>query len=229
MESKRFLLFYSLASGRNHTKPIHFFTRYFRTHFHIAPQFALVLPYGLFHSRLPTKILCHACATWPTRAIILGFMTELIGLYVSSCNFCSYFSDLEAEMPIHTDLKDSHCSVFENWSVFVVAACLLTVGCVMLIFFFFRNQQSTWVLYDLMCWLSLVVRSPPARRSLLWIQSTVDWCMAPRKWGFDLKSNSTNYLDHGHHGDPAFTRKIPMVEPGIEPGTSWLVARSADH
>ena len=25
------------------------------------------------------------------------------------------------------------------------------------------------------------------------------------------------------------TREIPMVEPGIEPGTSWLVARSSDH
>ena len=23
--------------------------------------------------------------------------------------------------------------------------------------------------------------------------------------------------------------KIPMVEPGIEPGTSWLVVRSSDH
>ena len=23
--------------------------------------------------------------------------------------------------------------------------------------------------------------------------------------------------------------KIPMVEPGIEPGTSWLVLRSSDH
>ena len=36
------------------------------------------------------------------------------------------------------------------------------------------SNQSTWVLYELMCWLSLVVRSPPARRSLSWIQSTVD-------------------------------------------------------
>jgi hypothetical protein len=23
--------------------------------------------------------------------------------------------------------------------------------------------------------------------------------------------------------------KIPMVEPGIEPGTSWLLVRNADH
>ena len=28
------------------------------------------------------------------------------------------------------------------------------------------SNQSTWVLYELMCWLSLVVRSPPTRRSL---------------------------------------------------------------
>jgi hypothetical protein len=44
-----------------------------------------------------------------------------------------------------------------------------------------------------------------------------------------LKSKSTNYQDHGHHGEPPPTRKIPMVEPGIEPGTSWLVVRSSDH
>jgi hypothetical protein len=43
--------------------------------------------------------------------------------------------------------------------------------------------------------------------------------MAPRKWGFYLKSKSTNYPDHGYHGDPPPTRKIPMVEPGIELGT----------
>ena len=36
------------------------------------------------------------------------------------------------------------------------------------------STQSTWVLYELMCWLSVVVRSTPARRSLSWIQSTVD-------------------------------------------------------
>ena len=40
-----------------------------------------------------------------------------------------------------------------------------------LFFFSVISNQSTWVLYELMCWLSLVVRSPPARRSLSWIQS----------------------------------------------------------
>ena len=35
-----------------------------------------------------------------------------------------------------------------------------------------------------------------------------------------LKSRSSNYPDHGHHGDSPPTRKIPMVDPGIEPGTS---------
>ena len=51
------------------------------------------------------------------------------------------------------------------------------------------------------------------------------------RWGAKrgLKCRSTNYPDHGHHGHPPPTRKIPMVEPGIEPGTSWLVVRSSDH
>ena len=67
-----------------------------------------------------------------------------------------------------------------------------------------------------------------ARRSLV-SSITVDWFLAPRIWGFYLKSKSTNYRDYGHYGDPPPTRKIPMVEPGIEPGTSWLVVRSSDH
>jgi hypothetical protein len=29
-----------------------------------------------------------------------------------------------------------------------------------------------------------------------------------------------NYPEHGHHGNLPFKRKIPMVEPGIEPVTS---------
>ena len=40
---------------------------------------------------------------------------------------------------------------------------------------------------------------------------------------------STNYPDHGHHGNFSLQGKIPMVEPGIEPGTSWLVVRDPDH
>jgi hypothetical protein len=35
-----------------------------------------------------------------------------------------------------------------------------------------------------------------------------------------LNLNSTNYPDHAHHGDPPYQGKIPMVESGIEPGTS---------
>jgi hypothetical protein len=26
-----------------------------------------------------------------------------------------------------------------------------------------------------------------------------------------------------------YQEKIPMVEPGIEPGTSWIVVRNTDH
>jgi hypothetical protein len=50
--------------------------------------------------------------------------------------------------------------------------------------------------------------------------------------GGALNLNSINYPDHGHHGDPRilpYQGKFPMVEPGIEPGTSLLVVRNADH
>jgi hypothetical protein len=90
------------------------------------------------------------------------------------------------------------------------------------------NQNTRYSMSWCAGWLTIVLRSPPAR-SLSWIQSFVDWFMAPRKWGFNLKTKSTNCPDHGHHVDPPPTRKIPMVEPGIEPGTSWLVVRSSDH
>ena len=47
--------------------------------------------------------------------------------------------------------------------------------------------------------------------------------------GGGLKPKSTNYPDHGHHGNLSLQGKIPMVEPGIEPGTSSLVVRDPDH
>jgi hypothetical protein len=75
---------------------------------------------------------------------------------------------------------------------------------------------------------SLAWWGPLHRRDLV-SSITVDWFLAPRTWGFNLKSKPTNYPDHGHHGDPPPTRKIPMIELGIEPGTSWLVIRSSDH
>jgi hypothetical protein len=38
--------------------------------------------------------------------------------------------------------------------------------------------------------------------------------------GGALNLNSTNYPDHGRQGDLPLQGKIPMAEPGIEPGTS---------
>jgi len=35
--------------------------------------------------------------------------------------------------------------------------------------------------------------------------------------GWAIKSKSTNYPNHGHHGDLPLPGKIPMLEPGIEP------------
>ena len=39
-------------------------------------------------------------------------------------------------------------------------------------------------------------------------------------WTLKSKSKSINHPDHDHHGDLPLPGKIPMVEPGIEPGTS---------
>jgi hypothetical protein len=47
--------------------------------------------------------------------------------------------------------------------------------------------------------------------------------------GGALNLNSTGYLDHGRYGDFPLQRKIPMAEPGIEPGTSCLVVRHSDQ
>jgi hypothetical protein len=38
--------------------------------------------------------------------------------------------------------------------------------------------------------------------------------------GGALNLNSTNYPDHGRHGDLPLQGEISMAEPGIEPGTS---------
>jgi hypothetical protein len=43
-----------------------------------------------------------------------------------------------------------------------------------------------------------------------------------------LNLSSTSYPDHGRCGDLHLQRKIPTSEPGIEPGTPWLVVRSSD-
>ena len=84
-------------------------------------------------------------------------------------------------------------------------------------FFPLLNQQSEYkVIYELMCWLSgsltcrvpNVMRSPPARISLV-SSVTVDWCLAPHRWGFYLESKPTNYPDHGHHEDPPPHKENP--------------------
>ena len=38
--------------------------------------------------------------------------------------------------------------------------------------------------------------------------------------GGALSQNLLTYPDHGHHRNLSLQGKIPMVEPGIEPGTS---------
>jgi hypothetical protein len=57
------------------------------------------------------------------------------------------------------------------------------------------------------------------------------WYVGYKRWvpGGAFNLNSTGYPDRGHYGDLPLQRKIPMAEPGIEPGTSWLVVRRSDH
>jgi hypothetical protein len=47
--------------------------------------------------------------------------------------------------------------------------------------------------------------------------------------GGALNLNYTRHPDHGHHGYLPLQGKIPMVELGMEPGTSWSVVRNSDH
>jgi hypothetical protein len=44
--------------------------------------------------------------------------------------------------------------------------------------------------------------------------------------GGALNVTSTGYPDHGRYEDLPLQG---MAEPGIEPGTSWLVVRRSDH
>ena len=47
--------------------------------------------------------------------------------------------------------------------------------------------------------------------------------------GGALNLNSTNLSSPWSPRESSPSRKIPTVEPGIEPGTSWLVVRDSDH
>jgi hypothetical protein len=47
--------------------------------------------------------------------------------------------------------------------------------------------------------------------------------------GGALNLNSTGNPDRGRYGDLPLQGKTPTAEPGIEPGTSWLVVRSSDQ
>ena len=72
------------------------------------------------------------------------------------------------------------------------------------------------------------------RLGRLWGATTLSrWCewWYAGRWNTrrGLKPKSTNYPDHGHYGNLSLQEKIPMVEPGIEPGTSWLLVRDPDH
>jgi len=84
-------------------------------------------------------------------------------------------------LPHSVHVKNTSSHMFISHYIVIVWSFIKLRGNVcfdplFLIFFSFSSvisNQSTWVLYELMCWLSLVVRSSPAR-SLSWILSTFD-------------------------------------------------------
>ena len=47
--------------------------------------------------------------------------------------------------------------------------------------------------------------------------------------GVALNLNATNLPRPWSPRESSPSRKIPTVEPGIEPGTSWLLVRDSDH
>jgi hypothetical protein len=47
--------------------------------------------------------------------------------------------------------------------------------------------------------------------------------------GGTLNLSSTNFPDHGHHGNFSLQGKIPMLELGIEPEATLSVVRNAGH
>ena len=47
--------------------------------------------------------------------------------------------------------------------------------------------------------------------------------------GGALNLNSTNLPRPWSPRESSPSRQIPTVEPGIEPGTSWLVVKNSDH
>jgi hypothetical protein len=63
-------------------------------------------------------------------------------------------------------------------------------------------------------------------RCLVDVSNDMYECGVP---GGALNINSTGYPDHGRYWDLPLQGKIPAAEPGIEHGTSWLVARSSDR
>ena len=82
---------------------------------------------------------------------------------------------------------------------------------------------GVWLVDSVTCW------GPLQRGDLLWVQSLlIDfWLFIDEVSNLSLNLLTTQTMVTTGILPP--TRKIPMVEPGIEPGTSWLVVRSSDH
>ena len=104
------------------------------------------------------------------------------------------------------------------------------------LFFFFWSNATTCPFVD------FVVLPPGPGRSVtdfwVWDAQEAQLCCPDGVWvvieedvvpGGALNLNSTNVPGPWSPRESFPWRKIPTVEPGIEPGTSWLVVRDCDH
>jgi hypothetical protein len=66
--------------------------------------------------------------------------------------------------------------------------------------------------------------SPSLHFKSLYLADGLAWCLTPL-----LRTEYEMYPGHGRYGDLPLQGEIPRAEPGIEPGTSWLVVRSSYH
>ena len=89
-------------------------------------------------------------------------------------------------------------------------------GDVHVFFFFFSPSINSQIIRYSMSWCAGCLSWwGPLQRGDLSRGFNHCWLLlAPRNWGFDRKSNSTNYPDHGHHGDHPPTRKNPHGRTG---------------
>ena len=115
-----------------------------------------------------------------------------------------------------------------------VCVCVCVCVCVYIYIYIFQCHHMSFV--------DFVVLPPGHDRNVTdfwcWNAHEAQLCCPDGVWvvieedvvpGGALNLKSTNLPRPWSQRESSPSRKIPTVEPGIEPGTSWLVVRDSDH